>query len=65
VRRAVYAAGPHIDEAASRPDELGEPDAFAGEADALFEGGAIRHGIGVVAEVGKRVPKSGYGGQAA
>src|ERR1035438_4807476 len=38
------AAGLHFDETAARPDEVGKPGAFAREADAVFEDGALRQG---------------------
>ena len=55
------AAGLHLDEAAARPDEVGEFGALAGEADAVFEGGAFRQGVGVVAEGGEQVEEEGLG----
>ena len=53
------AAGLHFDQAAARPDEVGVLGAFSGKADAVFEGGAFRQGIGVVAEGGKQVKEEG------
>ena len=47
--------------AAARPDEVGVLGALAGEADAVFEGGALRQGVGVVAEGGKQVEEEGLG----
>ena len=55
------ATGLHFDEAAARPDEVGEFGAFTGEADAVFEGRAFRQGVGVVAEAGKQVEEEGLG----
>ena len=34
---------------------------LAGEADAVFEGGALRQGVGVVAEGGEQVEEEGLG----
>ena len=55
------AAGLHFDEAAARPDEVGVLGALAGEADAVFEGGAFGQGVGVVAEGGEQVKEEGLG----
>ena len=46
---------------AARPDEIGELGALAREADAVFEGGALRQGVGVVAEGGEQVKEEGLG----
>jgi len=53
--------GLHLDEAAARPDEVGVLGALAREADAVFEGGALRQGVGVVAEGGQQVEEEGLG----
>ena len=55
------AAGLHFDEAAARPDEVGEFGALAREADAVFEGGAFGQGVGVMAEGGQQVKEEGLG----
>ena len=55
------AARLHLDEGAARPDEVGEFGALAGEADAVFEGGAFRQGVGVVAEGCEQVEEEGLG----
>jgi hypothetical protein len=63
------AAGLHFDEAAARPDEVGEFGPVgrlgrgyggrAGKADAVFEGGALGQGVDVVAEGGQQVEEEG------
>ena len=55
------AAGFHFDEATAGPDEVGEFGAVAGEADAVFEGGALGEGVGVVAEGGEEMKEEGLG----
>jgi hypothetical protein len=55
------AAGLHFDEAAARPDEVGELSTLAREVDAVFEGGTLRQGVGVVAEGRKQVKEEGLG----
>ena len=47
--------------AAARPDEVGEFGALARDAHAVFEGGALRQGVGVVAEGGQQVKEEGLG----
>jgi hypothetical protein len=51
----------HFDEGAARPDEVGEFSVLAREADAVFEGGTLGQGVGVVAEGGKQVEEEGLG----
>jgi hypothetical protein len=55
------ATGLHFDEAAARPDKVGEFGAVARETDAVFEGGFLWEGAGVVAEGGQQVKEKGLG----
>ena len=45
-----FAARFHFDQHAARPDEIGEFGVLAGKADAIFERGTFRQGVGVVVE---------------
>ena len=51
----------HFDQGAARQDEIGEFGALAGEADAVFEGGAFGERIRVVAERFEEMKKEGLG----
>ena len=49
----------HFDEDAARPDKVGIFGAVAGKADAIFESGVFRKGVGVVAEGFEQMEEEG------
>ena len=51
----------HLNEGAARPDEISVLGPLAGHADAVFEGGALGQGVGVVPEGGEQVQEKDLG----
>ena len=57
----LYAARFHFDQAAARPDQVGELGTLVGESDSVFEGAAFRERVGVVPEGGEEMEKESLG----